>query len=753
MTGEPVGVGTIRRDVLQLFGGGAVAALGDGALLDRFNQDRDGPAFAALVDRHGRMVLGTCRRILDDPRDAEDAFQATFLVLARRARTLRDGDRLAPWLHGVATKVARRARSQRSRRQSRETPQNANLPIEPVETRDPAAHLVAREQREAIDAEIARLPVRYRDPVVLRDLEGLSLEEAADRLGWSLNQVRGRLNRARKRLREALARRGLDPAATLAALGEVPRVPAALGAGVTRAALAFSVGELTAAGVVPASVVALSRGVLNMMLLTQLKSAVVLGLTAGVLVTGAGVVGTQAPADPIAQDPKPVDVAAAVVPVVEGSKSATELAKERVTSAKLRFEAQKTFYEEGRITIDRLIDASKKMMEAERDAATTRLGRIAPLRNHRNLLEEITNREVEELKVGRATQADVFEAKQALLEAEYVLAKELEAITNQPERKTGDVPAKKSDPLQALAQQRLELARRVMQNVQKLVEAGEAAPAQLFEASKELLAAQLDAATTRAERVAAIQAHLESAQKFLQMREAMEQRGQTSRSETDAARAYVIELKIRAVREANPAQDETLVLDRRVGELERKLVQALQPREEEAVRKAAAQNQPGAVELQKLAMERVLVARTAMNNVEILVQNARAEPDRFIEASRDLLNAEFDAATTREQRLKVIADQVEAARMFQANVEARHAAGRTTEADVHTARAYLLDLRMKAIREANPAPDEANTLDHRLVEFERKLGQAEQALETERQRNKRLEDRLDALEKAGSPQR
>ena len=117
------GYGPVFRQVGRLLGGGGTAAaLGEGQLLRRFADDRDEAAFEALVGRHGPMVLGTCRRMLGDPHDVEDAFQATFLVLARRAGSIRDGDRLGPWLHGVARRVATRSRALAARRNARERP-------------------------------------------------------------------------------------------------------------------------------------------------------------------------------------------------------------------------------------------------------------------------------------------------------------------------------------------------------------------------------------------------------------------------------------------------------------------------------------------------------------------------------------------------------------------------------------------------------------------------------------------------------
>jgi RNA polymerase sigma factor (sigma-70 family) len=155
-----------------------LAAQSDGQLLGRFLARRDGEAFAALVRRHGPMVLATCRRILGDFHAAEDAFQATFLVLARKAPAVRPPELVGPWLYGVACRTARKARAAAARRHRRER-LTAEVP-EPM----PATPDRAPDWRPLIDAALARLPAKYRVPIVLCDLEGKGHHEAARLLGW-----------------------------------------------------------------------------------------------------------------------------------------------------------------------------------------------------------------------------------------------------------------------------------------------------------------------------------------------------------------------------------------------------------------------------------------------------------------------------------------------------------------------------------------------------------------------------------------
>ncbi len=205
--------GTVVRDLEQVFAHGTATGLPEGQLLRRFVAGTDESAFSTLVSRHGAMVLGVCRRVLGTLPDADDAFQATFLVLLRRASALQDAESIGPWLYGVAWRVASRARSGSARRRVEER-KAAVARREEAEAEWPAEQ---RELRAVLDEEINRLPEKYRRPVVLCYVEGLTQEAAARRLRWKAGVLRGRLDRARLRLRGRLVRRGLAPAAILAA--------------------------------------------------------------------------------------------------------------------------------------------------------------------------------------------------------------------------------------------------------------------------------------------------------------------------------------------------------------------------------------------------------------------------------------------------------------------------------------------------------------------------------------------------------
>ena len=177
--------------------------LPDGQLLQRYVATRDEQAFAGLVERYGPLVLGVCKRVLQHSHDAEDAFQATFLVLARRAATLDGRGSLGNWLYAVAYRTAIKARQSAARRRARE------LQVLNMSTVLSSEEEEWSDLRPLLDEELNQLPVKYRAPLVLCYLEGKTQEQAARELGWPTGSMSRRMNRARDLLQERLARRGL----------------------------------------------------------------------------------------------------------------------------------------------------------------------------------------------------------------------------------------------------------------------------------------------------------------------------------------------------------------------------------------------------------------------------------------------------------------------------------------------------------------------------------------------------------------
>jgi RNA polymerase sigma factor (sigma-70 family) len=282
----------------SLFNGGCVAGLSDRQLIERFATRRDSTgeaAFAALVARHGPMVLSVCQQLLGDRHSAEDAFQAVFLVLARRARSIRDPELLGNWLYGVALRTARKAKVRLAGRKNFENEMLASRPAgsSVVAAFDP---VVAQEQAEALHDEIGRLPAALRLPVVLCYFEGLTIEQAARRLRWPHGTVRSRLARARDKLRRGLERRGgVLPAGALAATLKPRPTSAPLSCQLcdmtARVATQFAAGRAAGGS---ACATALGREMLKSMLLVKLKLLVIGFLVLGAVATGAGFVG-QAP--------------------------------------------------------------------------------------------------------------------------------------------------------------------------------------------------------------------------------------------------------------------------------------------------------------------------------------------------------------------------------------------------------------------------------------------------------------------------
>jgi RNA polymerase sigma factor (sigma-70 family) len=289
----------VLRFVRSIVGGRPTRDVTDGSLLARFAAGHDEDAFAALVQRHGPMVQGVCRRVLGHVQDAEDAYQATFLVLARKAGSIHWHADVGNWLYQVAGRTAIKARA--GRKWVRERPMIDLPEAERGEApRD--------EVRPVVDEELGRLPEKYRAPVVLHYLEGKSYAETAQVLGWAEGTVSGRLSRARNLLRKRLARRGLALSATLVTtlLAEEAGA-AALSASViqatVRAARLFVAGQAVGDGVRAA---ALAEGVLKNMFISKLKTRALAVLALSLMGIGAGLLGwTLRPAE--AAPEKPVE--------------------------------------------------------------------------------------------------------------------------------------------------------------------------------------------------------------------------------------------------------------------------------------------------------------------------------------------------------------------------------------------------------------------------------------------------------------
>jgi RNA polymerase sigma factor (sigma-70 family) len=285
----------------SVFEGGSVAGLADRQLLERFTAGSGAAgdaAFAALVARYGPMVLHACRQFVADRHLAEDTFQAVFLVLARKALSIRNPDRLGTWLYGVAILTARKAKVRLDRQRRNEEADAMTRPgwesrIPPELTAQPAEQSVlAREQAEALHEEIDRLPATFRSAVVLCYFEGLTLNEAAHRLRWPEGTLRSRLARARDKLHRGLTRRGFALSGTALTALFLPRsahasVSALLCESTMGAAIAFAARRSAAGETVSASAAAMTQEVLRTMLFNKLRLAATTLLFLAVLAAGA----------------------------------------------------------------------------------------------------------------------------------------------------------------------------------------------------------------------------------------------------------------------------------------------------------------------------------------------------------------------------------------------------------------------------------------------------------------------------------
>jgi RNA polymerase sigma factor (sigma-70 family) len=291
-------------------------SVSDGELLRRFISQNDAAALELLVWRYQRLVFGICRRVLQDEHDAEDAFQATFLVLVRKARSVSRQEALGGWLYQVATRTALAARAARSRRTAHECSPGGHNARSASQVDLPAER---RELETVVDEEVSRLPERFRRAVVLCYLEGKTVDEAAHQLGWPRGTVASRLARARERLRIGLTRRGITlTVGTLAAgLSEVASVGARADGLVRRtgqAVAAFLAGHSAAGQELSRTIIALSEEVLRAMFLRKLTAGAAI-LVVGLMVLGGGqVLRLHFSA---AAEPPPVAAASAPLPAPE----------------------------------------------------------------------------------------------------------------------------------------------------------------------------------------------------------------------------------------------------------------------------------------------------------------------------------------------------------------------------------------------------------------------------------------------------
>jgi RNA polymerase sigma factor (sigma-70 family) len=402
---------------LRRLAGAAATDSNDAELLERFANQRDETAFAALLRRHGPLVWSVCRRVLGEDHAAEDAFQATFLVLVRKARSVSKQASIRSWLHGVALRVSLRARQQEQlrRRRERETP--CRLP----------GDATWQDVRPILDEEIQRLPEKYRLPIILCYLEGQTNDEAARLLNCPRGTIATRLARARERLRTRLLRRGVTlSAGTLAAM----LTDNVMSAVVPPLLIAQTV-KVALTGAASVSITTLTEGVLHAMLLSKIKmaSAFVLVLVA---LGGAGVstyyLNAQAPAPKSESSAKkPAETApdklAAKTPEKEDD-TLTTLMQKRLKLAQQQVETCQKLYQSAKVDFDALVTARKDLLKAELELSTKKADRLAAHERYVRIMEAWVEIARTRLQMARASGLEVLKAQYLLVDAKIDLERE-----------------------------------------------------------------------------------------------------------------------------------------------------------------------------------------------------------------------------------------------------------------------------------------------------------------------------------------
>jgi RNA polymerase sigma factor (sigma-70 family) len=426
--------GNVLRHVQSLLDEGMLAALSDAELLKRYTgSDRESAerAFAALVDRHGPMVLRVCRTVLPDEHAAADAFQATFLVLARKAASLWVHDSIGPWLHGVAYRTSSCARIAAARRRfhERKAAELSHREVSTMETIDvgPLLH-----------QEVERLPERFRGPIVLCYFEGLTHEQAAERLSCPVGTVRSRLATGRERLRRRLTLRGMAPEDGLpepatSAREWMPVVPVALAQSAIRNSLLQAA---SASGTVPAAVAALAREELTKMTLARLRN-----WTLGLLVVAGG---TSAGFLALAQrpeqsgkpePPKPIAAAPLDGPARQILEARIATAREILDMVLEMIKTPQPRKVPGMMEDD-YAHWSRRLLEDRLRLAANRNQRLEAIREHRDRMIVLVFVMDAAVKAERAGPAEAAKARYFRLEADQFLADE--GIDPKQERPTVD---------------------------------------------------------------------------------------------------------------------------------------------------------------------------------------------------------------------------------------------------------------------------------------------------------------------------
>ena len=700
----------------RLWDGTSLVGRTDDELLARFVANGDEAAFEGLVVRLGPMVLGVCRRMLGARPDADDAFQATFLVLVRRARTVGRGDLIGPWLHEVAVRVCRKARAQAARRRTREGTGLAVAELLPIAS-TPA--LDQAETRAVIDDAIARLPTSYRRLIVLCDVEELTRDEAADRLGWTSNMVRGRLARARSQLRRSLVRRGCVPPGFRPSSAEtdgsaaVPWLltpPPDLVATTARAALALNSpsGRQVVAGLASTTALHLAEGVIRTMVYSSWKfvgSTLILG---GSLAAGtAGVLLAQAPA-PVAQAPAPVAPSPPQAGPAAQQQAIADQLDNLFLAAQYRYAAIKKQYETRDETVYGVLAGSQSMMEAELALNADPKRRELALQLYLDRTKELLANQTRRLAVGYTTRDNVDAVTRASRDALALLER-----SRTPGAVIAASPSLDVIPEATMRdlENRLTLAR---ENFEIQLESSTKAKGTIrgvLVASRRLMRAALAMAFTPYERRAAVQTHVEQVERIFKNEQERVLDGEGNKD--DEAEAQRVLTDAQALL-ANQPDGLHAPLP------EAKPVTDLRPQAPSAtpIAPTTAARQIAESRQTKLKLAREMVAEAKR------LDPAGTPELEYLQAASDLAEAKLAVATTPGERAATLQAQITLAQQVVAAAENGSRRGEKSTLDVVRAKIALLDAQTRAAGSGTGLNSPATAdFDRRLSDVERKLDQ------------------------------
>jgi RNA polymerase sigma factor (sigma-70 family) len=497
--------------------------LSDGQLLSRFADERDEAAFAALIRRHGHMVLGVCRRVLGNLTDAEDAFQASFLVLATKARSLAHRQVVGDWLHGVARRTALKARSATARRRVVERAAARSEVQDPIPRNDWLPRL---------DQEIVRLPERYRLPIVLCDLEGKTRLQAAKQLGWPEGTVAGRLARGRELLAKRLLRGALLVSGALPGMLAGGAVKGALPFGLVHSTVrAAALGSAATNGVLSANAAALAKGVMQAMFWNKTKVA---GLAFVATVVFAGVGGravqilavganqarpeagaavfskSQLSKEKVQKDAKPAET--------EEDKRAKELAQEilkltqeLVKAAENQWLGRWNEYIAGKTTVDFLLSASADLRHAQLRLANDKEQRIKVYEAELERMQTTESISKTKYDAGAIPTTQYEQVKYARIEAEIMLLETRQGTPPEGHKakKLDQFPLAENLTAKSPVNSRAAAFKEQFHARWREYLLGQTTVDFLLTASQQLMHAELYAAKTKEEKVAICQYHID----------------------------------------------------------------------------------------------------------------------------------------------------------------------------------------------------------------------------------------------------